>query len=152
MDVLRLLNVAPTQIRPNSWAFIRGFEILCEALYMIPSAGAFFHFYGTKGVDKGSWVSISVHAGKKLFPSYAYNFKKNWRVSFMRVRASENSCVSVTNVNDELRFPLSWTSLPQYVCGYDTEKMSPYERGVVGFLGRMSLTNTRMLLNKETDS
>jgi len=54
MDVLRLLNVAPTQIRPNSWAFIRGFEILCEALDMVPSAGAFFHFYGTKGVNKGS--------------------------------------------------------------------------------------------------
>ncbi|AES78524.2 hypothetical protein MTR_7g032790 [Medicago truncatula] len=35
MDVLRLLNVAPTQIHPNSWAFIRGFEILCDALDMI---------------------------------------------------------------------------------------------------------------------
>jgi len=77
MDVLRLLNVAPTQIRPNSWAFIRAFKILCEALDMIPCAGAFFHFYGTKRVDKGSWVSISAHAGKKLFPPYASNFKKN---------------------------------------------------------------------------
>jgi hypothetical protein len=27
MDVLKYLNVVPTQIRPNSWAFIRGFEI-----------------------------------------------------------------------------------------------------------------------------
>jgi len=44
---------------------------------MVPSTGAFFHFYGTKGVDKGSWVSISAHAGKSLFPSYASNFKKN---------------------------------------------------------------------------
>jgi hypothetical protein len=25
MDVLKILNVAPTQIRPNSWAFICGF-------------------------------------------------------------------------------------------------------------------------------
>jgi len=64
MDVLRLLNVAPTQIRPNSWAFIRGFEILCAALDLIPSAGAFFHFYGSKGVDKGTWVSLSAHADK----------------------------------------------------------------------------------------
>jgi len=68
MDVLRFLNVAPTQIRPNSWALICGFEILCEALDMVPSACASFHFYGTKGVDKGSWVSISAHASKKLFP------------------------------------------------------------------------------------
>jgi len=60
--------------------------------------------------------------------------------------------VSVASVNGELRFPLSWTSSPQSVCGYDTEKMSPYERGVVGFLDRMSLTNICTLLNKETDS
>jgi len=49
MDVLRFLNVAPTQIHPNSWAFIRGFEILCEVLDMIPSAGAFFSFLWYEG-------------------------------------------------------------------------------------------------------
>ncbi|RHN66645.1 putative transposase (putative), gypsy type [Medicago truncatula] len=32
MDVLKFLNVAPSQIQPNSWAFIKCFEILCEAL------------------------------------------------------------------------------------------------------------------------
>ena len=58
MDVLRFLNVAPTQIRTNNWAFTRGFEILCKALELIPSAGAFFHFYGSKGVGKGTWVSF----------------------------------------------------------------------------------------------
>jgi len=112
MDVLRFLNVAPTQIRPNSWVFIRGFEILCEALDMVPSVGAFFHFYGTKGVDKGSWVSISAHAGKSLFPSYASNFKKNWRVSFMKVCAAKDSSTYVSSVNGELIFPLSWTNSP----------------------------------------
>ena len=35
MDVLRFLNVAPTQICTNSWAFIRGFDILCEALDIV---------------------------------------------------------------------------------------------------------------------
>jgi len=79
---------------------------------MVPSAGAFFHFYGTKGVDKGSWVSISAHAGKSLFPSYASNFKKNWRVSFMKVCAAKVSSVSVASVNGELGFPLSWISSP----------------------------------------
>ena len=97
-------------------------------------------------------MSISAHAGKKLFPPYASNFKKNGRVSFMKVRASEGSCVSIASVNGKLRFPLSWTSSPQPVCGYDTEKMSPYERGVVGFLDRMSLTDIRTVLNKEPDS
>ena len=30
IDVLKFLNVAPSQILPNSWAFIRGLEILCK--------------------------------------------------------------------------------------------------------------------------
>lgn len=76
MDVLKFLNVAPSQIRPNSWVFIRGFEILCKALSLEPSIGVFFHFYGTKDVNKGTWISISAHSGKKLFPPYASNFKK----------------------------------------------------------------------------
>ena len=36
-DVLKFLHVAPSQIRPNNWAFIRGFEILCKALGLEPS-------------------------------------------------------------------------------------------------------------------
>lgn len=77
MDVLKFLNVAPSQIQPNSWAFIKCFEILCEALGVESSVGVFFHFYGTKGVDKLSCVSISAHPGKKLFPTYASSFKKD---------------------------------------------------------------------------
>jgi len=66
----------------------------------------FFHLYGSKGVGKGTWVSLSAHAGKQLFPSYASNFK-NWRISFMRVRASRDSAVSVASVNGDLQFLLS---------------------------------------------
>ncbi|KEH33519.1 hypothetical protein MTR_3g045050 [Medicago truncatula] len=152
MDVLRLLNVAPTQIHPNSWAFIRGFEILCDALDMIPSAGVFFHFYGTKGVDKGSWVPISAHPGKQLFPPFASNFKRDWKKSFLRVQASKDSSVSVTSVAGEVRFPLGWTANPSAVSGYNYKKMTPYEQDVVGFLDRMLHTDIRKLLNKEADS
>lgn len=152
MDVLRLLNVAPTQIRPNSWAFIRGFEILCDALDMVPTAGVFFHFYGTKGVDKGSWVPISAHPGKQLFPPFASNFKKDWKKSFLRVQAAKDSSVSVASVAGEVRFPLGWTANPLAVSGYHYQKMTPYEQGVVGFLDRMGRTDIRKLLNKEGDT
>jgi hypothetical protein len=85
VDVLKYLNVAPTQIRPNSWAFIRGFEVLCKSLGLEPSVGVFFCFYGTKDVNKGTWITISAHSGKRLFPPYACNFKKEWRDTFVRV-------------------------------------------------------------------
>jgi hypothetical protein len=67
IGVLKFLNVAPSHIRPSSWAFIRGLEILCKALDLEPSVGAFLHFYGTKDVNKGTWITISTHHGKNLF-------------------------------------------------------------------------------------
>ncbi|KEH25779.1 hypothetical protein MTR_6g034305 [Medicago truncatula] len=152
MDVLNLLNVAPTQIHPNSWAFIRGFEILCDSLDMVPTAGVFFHFYGTKGVDKGSWVPISAHPGKQLFPPFASNFKKDWKKSFLRVQAAKDSSVSVASIAGEVRFPLGWTANPLAVSGHHYQKMTPYEQDELGFLDRMGRTDIRKLLNKEGDT
>lgn len=55
MDVLKALNVVPSQIHYN----------------IEPLLGPFLYFYGTKDVCKGTWVSISAHPGKRLFPPYA---------------------------------------------------------------------------------
>src|SRR4030066_1823515 len=64
MDVLKFLNVAPSQIRPNNWAFVRAFEICCKALTLEPSVGVFLHFYGTKDVNKGRRISFCVNRGR----------------------------------------------------------------------------------------
>jgi len=72
-------------------------------------------------------VSISAHAGKKLFPSYASKFKKNWRVSFMRVQASKDYAMFIASVNGDLQLSLSWTNSPRSIGDYDCKMMSPYE-------------------------
>ncbi|MCI37195.1 hypothetical protein A2U01_0058419, partial [Trifolium medium] len=43
--VLRYANVAPSQLHPNSWLFVRAFEILCSAVDVEPSVPVFFSFY-----------------------------------------------------------------------------------------------------------
>ncbi|MED6123626.1 hypothetical protein PIB30_050929, partial [Stylosanthes scabra] len=43
--VLSQLKCAPTQIHPNAWAFIRGFEILMEYLGQEPQLEVFFSFF-----------------------------------------------------------------------------------------------------------
>lgn len=80
-DVLKFMNMVPSQIRPNNWAFIRGFEILCRALGLEPFLGPFFYFYRT-------WIAISAHPGKKLFPPYASNFKKDWKNMFVKIKGA----------------------------------------------------------------
>ncbi|RHN67055.1 hypothetical protein MtrunA17_Chr3g0098501 [Medicago truncatula] len=76
MDVLMLLNVEPSQIRPNSLAFIRGFEILCKALSLEPSAASSFISMGLKMSIKGCGFRLVPILEKILFPPYASNFKE----------------------------------------------------------------------------
>ncbi|CAI8614514.1 unnamed protein product [Vicia faba] len=44
VDVLKTVNVAPSQLRPNSWGFIKAFEMICEVLDVTPTIGLFFFF------------------------------------------------------------------------------------------------------------
>ena len=152
MGVLKLLNVALSQIRPNSWAFICGFKILCQAMGLEPSVGVFFHFYGTKDVNKGTWISISAHPREQLFPPYPSNFKKDWQDSFARVQGAPECSIASIMVNGQPKFPLRWTYNLVVVMSYDFKKMTEYEQGVVCFLEKFPLINIYDLLDKEGDT
>jgi len=58
MDVLRALNVAPTQLHPNSWADMQAFRILYQSLYLEPSPYAFLYFYDTRPRQPSTWLSL----------------------------------------------------------------------------------------------
>ncbi|MED6159174.1 hypothetical protein PIB30_039852 [Stylosanthes scabra] len=57
--VLSQLKCAPSQIHPNGWAFIRGFEILMEYVGAEPLLEVFFTFFQAKGVRKGGLVTLN---------------------------------------------------------------------------------------------
>jgi len=46
-DVLRFLNVAPTQLHSNSWAYIRAFQFVCSTLAITSTIPLFFSHYLT---------------------------------------------------------------------------------------------------------
>lgn len=43
--VLTKMNVSPTQLHPNSWAFMKIFSTLCDYLNIAPIANKFLYFY-----------------------------------------------------------------------------------------------------------
>lgn len=51
-DLLKTLNII-SQLRPNGWGFIKAFELVCEAVNIIPTISLFFSFFELKGADKG---------------------------------------------------------------------------------------------------
>jgi len=44
-DLLTMLNVAPAQLHPNSWGFVRAFQILCAGLDINPTIPMFLYFF-----------------------------------------------------------------------------------------------------------
>ncbi|QCD87102.1 hypothetical protein DEO72_LG3g1634 [Vigna unguiculata] len=60
MGVLRALNIAPTQLDPNSWAYMQAFRVLCRSLYLQPSPYAFLYFYDTRPRQPTTWLSLDM--------------------------------------------------------------------------------------------
>ena len=58
-ELLTEINTAPAQLHPNSWAFVRGFQILCGYLGVPPSVDVFLHFFEVKKQGKSLWMSFS---------------------------------------------------------------------------------------------
>ncbi|MED6223055.1 hypothetical protein PIB30_070289 [Stylosanthes scabra] len=72
--VLTQLKCAPTQIHPNAWTFISGFEILMEYLGMKPLLEFFFSFFQAKGVRKGGTFPFYLDEfGLERFPLHWYS-------------------------------------------------------------------------------
>ncbi|GAU27622.1 hypothetical protein TSUD_270110 [Trifolium subterraneum] len=88
MAIFNHLEVCPSQLHPNSLAFIRAFEIVAAYLQMAPTVPLFFHIFGIQRsrprgnvTDKCGWVSLKQH--KKYFEIFEESlrgFKDKWYV------------------------------------------------------------------------
>ncbi|RDY07356.1 hypothetical protein CR513_08547, partial [Mucuna pruriens] len=63
-SVLHALNVVPTQLHPNGWAFVRAFELLCEDMGRVLSLGVFFWFFLVRRTEKTQQPTVSISVGK----------------------------------------------------------------------------------------
>ena len=57
IGVLRILNVAPTQLHPNSWASLQTFRLLCRIFRLQPTPESFLYYYNTRSSTYVSWLS-----------------------------------------------------------------------------------------------
>ncbi|RDX67174.1 hypothetical protein CR513_53984, partial [Mucuna pruriens] len=63
--ILKVLNMAPTQLLPNNWALVRAFEILCDEMKRQPSLNA----------NKVGWSSLSSQPGCSLLKPFRESYK-----------------------------------------------------------------------------
>ena len=87
-ELLTEINTAPAQLHPNSWAFVRGFQILGGYLGVPSSVDVFVHFFEVKKQGKSLWMSFSGIAGRIILTLFQIRSKDGRGNSSRYVRPS----------------------------------------------------------------
>jgi len=82
--LLTEINVAPAQLHPNCWAFVRAFSILCHHFDHLPSVDVLLYFFEAKSLGKKLWVSFNGVAGRVLLTLY-----KGFKGKFFKICCSK---------------------------------------------------------------
>jgi len=107
--MLNLMNIAPSQLHSNSWAFLRCSELLCDQLGLVPSVNAFTYFYEMKFGKLVGWVSLSFSHGNPLFTLYNSSYK-HFKTKFFKLRCHPEDVESrlLFHPDHTSRHPLYW--------------------------------------------
>jgi hypothetical protein len=149
VSVLRTLNVAPSQLSPNSWGYVKAFQLVCLGLEIeTPPVAIFFSFFTIKNVSPDSHVSLSSQPNCKRFELYASNYK-NYKDTFLRVRGRDSYPDVMFDDNHEPLFPFYWTSDPRVIKGAHYESLDDFERESVAYLETLCIMRVNDLLEVE---
>ncbi|QCE14410.1 hypothetical protein DEO72_LG11g1410 [Vigna unguiculata] len=133
MGVLRALNVAPTQLHPNSWAYLQAFHILCQSLYLELTPYAFLYFYDTRPRRPATWLSLISQSSISRLYAFSQSFK-HFKDGYFKVVVKEGGKAYFLNVDGSTKFPFSWTSNPSRYKDMGMEEFSVGDKEVVGML------------------
>ncbi|KAK7287367.1 hypothetical protein RIF29_00639 [Crotalaria pallida] len=110
--LLQRLLLAPTQLHPSGWAFVRAFQKFCEARRLRCSLRAFLWLYipqiniFEKGSTKRLWVSLKARNDHALFAKFIDSWKTFKPLFFKYQFIGEGDCWFMEDGHP--RFPLSW--------------------------------------------
>jgi len=131
-DVLRFLNVAPTQLHLNGWAYLRAFQFVCSALAITPTIPLFFTHYSTRPGKKVGWVSLISQSRNCLFKPYSSSYK-HFKDTFVKIAFGEVGREYIF-YGDEPRFPLYWTRSPVRVAPWSRSGLSAEDTSALAVL------------------
>jgi len=130
MGVLRLLNVAPTQLHPNSWAYLQAFRLLCMALYLQPSPQAFLYFFVTRPRSPMMWLSLVSRLGFNRLDAFTQSFK-HFKDGFFKVVIKQVGRSHFYTADSNTKFPFFWIGNPWRYKVMAREELSVADKEVV---------------------
>ncbi|KAG5006354.1 hypothetical protein JHK82_024315 [Glycine max] len=127
--LLEHLNVALSQLHPDSWTMVRAFEILCPFFNIRPSVLVFLFFFQMKLSGKIGWVSLN-NISKKLF-EFDSNIFRRFKDHFFKVLATgvvTDGMPLMFNRDRVSRFPFYWQSDPTRFKSYGEDLLTLAEK------------------------
>ncbi|MED6114593.1 hypothetical protein PIB30_081809 [Stylosanthes scabra] len=129
--VLTQMNCAPSQLHPNSWAFIKAFEVLMEFLERQPSLGLFFSLFQVRSCWKGTYVNLNSFPGHSVFALFRTSYK-SFQDMFVKVRSVLEEFPFYVDEYLCPKFPLYWSCEPIQIL--EVENRTEFEELVLKFL------------------
>ncbi|KOM49775.1 hypothetical protein LR48_Vigan08g060200 [Vigna angularis] len=114
MAVLREVNVAPTQLHPNSWAAVQAFLAMCLAVGVTPTIPVFFHFFEVRPAPSGGWVSFTSVRERALFRPFSDSFK-NFKQYYFKIIIDATGRHEFHDADGKPLFPFYWTRNPRRI-------------------------------------
>ncbi|MED6145655.1 hypothetical protein PIB30_027374 [Stylosanthes scabra] len=156
VEVLKGCGIAPSQIHPNSWGFIRGFEVICHEFGFPTSLGVFHHLFKlTKpfSKEKQKWLSFRANQNMKVFEMLEESVR-DFKCLFFKVVPQPGTNPFWIDEEGNYRFPLSWNESwvsPQV----NREDLSKSEQLFIDVLsdcwGKKPHLKTRKLLTQSSE-
>ena len=137
MGVLRLLNVAPTQLHPNSWAYLQAFRLLCMVLYLEPSPRAFLYVFVTRPKSPITWLSLISWPGLNNLEAFTQSFK-HFKDGFFKVVVKPTGRSHFYTADGNTKFPFFWIGNPWRYKVISREDLLVGEKEVVDTLMQFS--------------
>ena len=130
MGVLRLVNVVPTQLHPNNWAYLQAFWVLCRSLYLQLSPQCFLYFYDTRPESPTTLLSLISQPGISRLEAFSQSFK-HFKDGFFKVLVKEPRRSYFHNDDGSMKFPFNWTDNPWCYKDMKRKELSVVDREVV---------------------
>jgi len=129
MDVLRFLNLAPTQLHPNSWACMQAFRMVCQLFDLTPRAEVFLFYYNTHSANPVSWVSLTSRPGSVCFAAFTTSYK-NFKERYFKIFVEPDSREYFYNA-DVTKFPFHWTQNPTVLNTSSRTALSALDKAIM---------------------
>jgi len=130
MGVLRILNVEPTQLHPNSWVALQAFRVLYDLFKLIPTRQAFFYYYNTRLSTPVSWLSLSSRLGNVRFAAHTIYYKI-YIEKYFKIFVEPNDRDFFYDAERHTKFPFHWTENPTQLSNWLWSNMSVVDKSIL---------------------